>query len=56
MGLPTYRSVPWGRSLFEEEKTMDITIDNDGFLADPSDWNEEVAFELAKREEFDLTA
>lgn len=34
---------------------MNIAIDNDGFLADPSDWSVDVAHELAKLEEFDLT-
>lgn len=32
-----------------------IQTDHEGFLLDPSDWNEDVAEEIARREELELT-
>jgi len=34
---------------------MELNVDGDGFLIDPNDWNEEVMYELAKRDGLELT-
>ncbi len=34
---------------------MDIQTDDDGFLLDPDDWTEEIALQIAKSEDLELT-
>jgi tRNA 2-thiouridine synthesizing protein E len=34
---------------------MEIQTDEDGFLLDPDDWNEDIALQIAKSEEIELT-
>ena len=34
---------------------MDVQTDDDGFLLDPDDWTEEIAKEIADKEELELT-
>lgn len=35
---------------------QNIAVDNEGFLLEPSDWSEELAYKLAEIEDIDLTA
>jgi tRNA 2-thiouridine synthesizing protein E len=34
---------------------MDLNVDGEGFLVDRDDWSEEIARELAKRDDMELT-
>jgi tRNA 2-thiouridine synthesizing protein E len=33
---------------------MELNVDGDGFLIDPNDWNEEVMYELARKDGLEL--